>query len=65
MNIHGVVALCERGYSLLGEKFCVAQAACATTIYKAVKENSGHGVQLSVTHTHTHRVLYLLYKQAR
>lgn len=59
MNIHGVVALCERGWTLLGEKFCVVQAECATAIYKAVKENSGHGVQL------THTVLYLLYKQAR
>lgn len=47
MNIHDVVALCARGCALLGEKFCTVQAECATAIYKTVKENSGHGVQLT------------------
>lgn len=45
MNIHDVVA----PSALLGEKLCMVQAVCATAIYTAVKENSGHGVQL--THT--------------
>lgn len=62
MNIHGVVALCEWGCTLLGEKFCVARAVCAAAVYKAVKENSGHGVQLA--HTHTQSSICFISKHA-
>lgn len=64
MNIHGVMAPCERGWTLLAGKFCVSQAMCATAIYKAVKENRGHGVQSSHTRTRTQSSVCFISKHA-